>query len=427
MTTSLTRVTRYAALILAVCSSVFASCKKTPVPVSVTSISLSSSYIELEEGESYELIATISPYNADNTQVIWSTDNGKVASVEGGIITALKAGKATITAKSDDGGHAAECNVKVLKPVSEEKDEDGNGREDENKEDSGNKNEEDDDSDEENRPEQEEPEVPAEPESETRMVTFTFKLPRAPKSAEMMQLVYEIYSTEDSYAETFGENDQLVCHESIEFFGDNTTIDVEVKRDANYTALFWVQHEDNGIYDVTSLTDVTIPTELPSNTSITDAFAGRSHIVADWDQTDYEVQLIKPISKLTIKVNSYIEEYLEAVRNSSAAISINDLYTTYDVSQLKAKGNLSTIHFAESHGPWIEEDERIIICDSYVGFAGESSDEATIDLTLSKIRSIEMKNILIGSGKWTNIALVLSADEIIINPSVSYIEDNGTK
>lgn len=404
MKTSQIRIITCAALILAICSSICSSCKKDPEPahVSVTSITLSSSYIELEEGESYEIIANISPYNADNTQVIWSTDNGKVANVEDGVITALKAGKATITAKSDDGGFVAECDVKVLKPAVENEEENGDEEDEDDSE-------------------------IEEPESDTRIVKFTLKLPIAIKSAEMtQQLVYEIYHTEDSYAETLGKNDQLVCHESIEFFGNNTTIDVEVKRDANYTALFWVQYEDNGIFDVTSLTNVTIPTALPSNTSTTDAFAGRGHIAADWDQTDYEIQLIKPISKLTIKVKSYIEEYLEAVRNSSIAISINDLHTTYDVGQLKAKGNLSTIHFAESHGPWIEEYERIIICDSYVGFAGESSDEATIDLTLSEFRDLEMQNIPIASGKLTNINLILSSYEISVNPSVSEIYDNGT-
>ena len=409
MKTSQIRIITCAALILAICSSICSSCKKDPEPahVSVTSITLSSSYIELEEGESYELYATLSPHNADNTKVIWSTDNSKVASVEDGVVTALKAGKATITAKSDDGGHIAECKVKVLKPASEE---------------------EEDDSDEENRPEQEEPEAPAKPESGTRKVRFTFKLPGAgSKAAERLELIYEIYRTENPSAETLGVNDQLVCHESIMFEGDNSSIEIDVKKSENYTALFWVQHEDSGIYDVTSLTDVTIPTTLPSNASDADALAGRGHIVADWNQTDCEIQLIRPLSKLTIKVQSYIEEYLEAVRNSSAAISINGLYTTYDVSQLKAKGNLSTIHFAESHGPWIEEDERIIICDSYVGFAGKSSDETTINLAISEIANIVMPSIPINDGRWTNIILILEDDGYLVNPSISGIEDIGTK
>lgn len=82
------------------------------VPVSY--VTLDSSYMELLVGESRLLMAVVSPSNAHNQKVIWVTSNSSVASVNDGRIFALKEGSATITAKTDDGGRTAECNVRVF-------------------------------------------------------------------------------------------------------------------------------------------------------------------------------------------------------------------------------------------------------------------------------------------------------------------------
>ena len=89
------------------------SCTEEPAPIAVTSVTLDSSSITLVEGETYELMATVSPSNAENKKVIWTSSNSSVASVKEGVVTALKAGKATVTAKSDDGGKTATCEVTV--------------------------------------------------------------------------------------------------------------------------------------------------------------------------------------------------------------------------------------------------------------------------------------------------------------------------
>lgn len=90
------------------------SCVKEPQPVKVTGITLNNSSITLTEGETAVLIATISPKDADNQTVLWSSSNGNVASVSNGAVTANAAGTATITAKSDDGGYTASCVVTVV-------------------------------------------------------------------------------------------------------------------------------------------------------------------------------------------------------------------------------------------------------------------------------------------------------------------------
>lgn len=102
----------FAAILFGV-SVLLTSCQKEPEPISVTGISLDSSSLTLIEGETARLTATISPSNADNQGVIWSSSNASVASVSNGTVTAVSAGTVIITAKSDDGGKTAACNVTV--------------------------------------------------------------------------------------------------------------------------------------------------------------------------------------------------------------------------------------------------------------------------------------------------------------------------
>ena len=89
-------------------------CTEEPVPIAVTSVSLNSTSMELIEGTSQTLVATVSPSNADNQKVIWTSNNSSVATVTDGVVTAIKAGTATITVKTDEGGKTATCNVTVV-------------------------------------------------------------------------------------------------------------------------------------------------------------------------------------------------------------------------------------------------------------------------------------------------------------------------
>ena len=81
----------------------------------VESITLSSSELTLEEGQSTTLTATILPYDAVNKDITWHSDNPQVATVDNnGTIVALAGGKAIITAEATDGsGENATCEITV--------------------------------------------------------------------------------------------------------------------------------------------------------------------------------------------------------------------------------------------------------------------------------------------------------------------------
>ena len=84
----------------------------------VSRISLSQSTLSLNTGASSTLTATVSPANATNQSVIWSSGNPSVASVSSdGKVTAKKAGTAIITVKTVDFGKTATCEVTVTQPV----------------------------------------------------------------------------------------------------------------------------------------------------------------------------------------------------------------------------------------------------------------------------------------------------------------------
>ena len=82
--------------------------------VPVTSVSLNKTSLELTEGETAQLNATVLPETATNRNVTWSSNAPGVATVDSsGKVTAVAPGTATITVTTADGGKTATCVVTV--------------------------------------------------------------------------------------------------------------------------------------------------------------------------------------------------------------------------------------------------------------------------------------------------------------------------
>jgi len=81
--------------------------------VHVTGISLNTSSATLSINDTLQPTVTFSPENATDKGISWSSSNQSVATVENGIIKAVGAGEAVITATSVDGGRVANCVVTV--------------------------------------------------------------------------------------------------------------------------------------------------------------------------------------------------------------------------------------------------------------------------------------------------------------------------
>ena len=93
-----------------------ATCKVTvsETSVAVTGITLNKTELILDTGGSETLTATVAPADATNKKVTWKSSDAAVASVDAnGKVTGVKAGEATITVTTEDGGKTATCKVTV--------------------------------------------------------------------------------------------------------------------------------------------------------------------------------------------------------------------------------------------------------------------------------------------------------------------------
>lgn len=87
--------------------------------VAVESVTLDKSSVELDLNgtTTATLTATVTPDNATDKTVTWTTSDANVATVENGVVTAKKVGTATITAKAGDKSATCEVTVTDSTPV----------------------------------------------------------------------------------------------------------------------------------------------------------------------------------------------------------------------------------------------------------------------------------------------------------------------
>ena len=89
-----------------------AECQVKVLPREVSNVVLSDPSLTLNIGDEYQLTAKVYPPDA-NQNLVWSSNNTSVATVSDGKVTAIKAGKSTITVQSEDGKHGDICDVTV--------------------------------------------------------------------------------------------------------------------------------------------------------------------------------------------------------------------------------------------------------------------------------------------------------------------------
>lgn len=84
---------------------------------SVTNISLNVTSLDLTEGDTWQLVVTISPEDAFDKTVNWSTPDWCVTVDKDGLVRAISKGKAVVTVSTNDGsGIKTECSVVVSNP-----------------------------------------------------------------------------------------------------------------------------------------------------------------------------------------------------------------------------------------------------------------------------------------------------------------------
>lgn len=88
--------------------------------VAVTGVQLNKRTLTLAPTETETLVATISPEDAANKSLRWSSSDSDVATVDAnGKVTAAAEGTAVITVSTVDGGYTAQCTVTVSEDTPE--------------------------------------------------------------------------------------------------------------------------------------------------------------------------------------------------------------------------------------------------------------------------------------------------------------------
>ena len=92
--------------------------------ISVSKIKLNKSSLKLKAGEKGSLSATVSPSNATNKEIVWKSENTKIAIVNSktGVVKGINAGSTKIVAVSKSNDNVvAKCTVTVIKESNKEK------------------------------------------------------------------------------------------------------------------------------------------------------------------------------------------------------------------------------------------------------------------------------------------------------------------
>lgn len=87
-----------------------------PKIIDVTSLSFNVSKMSINTGESFTIVGTISPDNATDKVITWSSSDNSIATVSNGVVKCLKAGTVTITGKSNN-GKMATCIVTIKNKI----------------------------------------------------------------------------------------------------------------------------------------------------------------------------------------------------------------------------------------------------------------------------------------------------------------------
>ncbi|MDR1602085.1 MAG: leucine-rich repeat protein [Tannerella sp.] len=102
-------------IVMVVAGILYTGCDKDEKAIFVSGVTLTPASLELYIGETAGLTCAISPVDAWNQSLTWSSSNTDVATIDSltKTVTAVGSGTAEITVRTSDGGKTASCNVTV--------------------------------------------------------------------------------------------------------------------------------------------------------------------------------------------------------------------------------------------------------------------------------------------------------------------------
>lgn len=84
-------------------------------PITVKELRMTETEVAIQVAESYQIAAAVYPNNATNKTIVWTSSDEEVARVSAnGTVTGVSAGRATITARTEDGDFEKTCQIIIM-------------------------------------------------------------------------------------------------------------------------------------------------------------------------------------------------------------------------------------------------------------------------------------------------------------------------
>lgn len=244
------------------------------------------------------------------------------------------------------------------------------------------------------------------PVSGGNVASYTIQLPGALSTrvigenvSEVTQLVYEVYRTEATSKDDHTKNEVKLFQKEAVITNGTAEVEFELVNNQNFRVLFWAQVPDNGVYNTSSLKEVSVAQALTANAEKYAAFAGADYIKAGDDIVGREIELVRPVAQLNIGTDaeSLSIEGQTTVKIATTAVTVKGLSTSFNVAENKA-GEISTADYVYSEAPLAEtaeypglSEETFLaggtrynyVAMNYVGFAPENGTNIKVTYTIN--------------------------------------------
>ena len=285
-----------------------------------------------------------------------------------------------------------------------------------------------------------------EPVQEGNTVIYTVEVPDALLTkaigddvTKVDELVYEVYRTNGEKVETITEGvDRLLYHETAVIKNGKAIVPLEFINNQNFTVLFWAHSKDNGVYDASNLTNVTITSPDVANNVNAQAFVGRDFVVNSVSAANRKVTLTRPVSQLNIgTTEASLTAFKTPITLAGSSVKVSGLSTSYNVAALSA-GEATDVEYeyTETEVPTeileAGSNEYIYVGMNYIGFAANEGSTIKVAYAINTSEGTitnKISNVPVKPNYRTNIVgnLITSTSSYTIELDEAWGTDgNGT-
>ena len=235
-----------------------------------------------------------------------------------------------------------------------------------------------------------------EPVADGNTVTYTVEVPGALKTkalgdevAAVDKVYYEVYRKDEV------ETGQPVYEGNASVSNGQASFELEFVKGQKFVVLFWAQNSalvntdpesEVGMYYISDLRAVQLVNPGASNNVNAQVFAGKDTVSDCVSAKGGKVELTRPVSQLNIFTTRESLKYgTKTITLSESAVTVNGLYTTYNVAEGEAVVTPTTAEliYTTNTVPHTEDtDPNVYVAMNYVGFALQETTTVQVDFTI---------------------------------------------